>query len=210
MADDLSPAPPRRASTEEVSGAPRHTPPERPTLASSNQPPVLVKQTAPFPVRLCQLLWALSFAVGGAAIVYFFIIRQDQLPLIADTIRAVNAERVEETYTRAADIVFWSIFAAMVSLLLVQITLLVSFMNRRPGVRWWQLTTLMGQALIFALADRLVTSGDKGESLHQLLAAQCVLVLSALLVSNLPVAIAWTARRHDVRRGVAGSGAGDM
>jgi hypothetical protein len=48
---------------------------------------VLVKLTPPLSVRMSQLFWILSFAVGGFTAIYFFIIRQEQLPLIADLVR---------------------------------------------------------------------------------------------------------------------------
>jgi hypothetical protein len=161
-------------------------------------------------VRLSQLLWVLSFVAGGFGVVYYSIIREDQLPLIADAIRGVDPSRSDETYASAADIVYWSVFATMVTLLLIQITLLVSFMSRRQGIRWWQLSTLIAQALLYTLALELVAGGEKGVLLRQLSAAQCGLVLLALLASTLPAAIAWTARQHDVRRGPVGSGAPDI
>lgn len=180
--------------------------PDRPSVRSPNAPPVLVKEAAPFMVRLSQLAWVLSFAVGGVAVVFFFVIRSDQLPLMADVVRGVDPTRSDETYEIAADIIFWSAFAIMVAILFVQITLLVSFMSRRKGIRWWQLMTLLVQALLFPLALQLVAAGEQGMPLSQLLAIQCGLVILALLFSTFPAAIAWTARQHDVRRGSPGSG----
>lgn len=179
--------------------------PERPNIASRNLPPVLVKQTPPLPVRLSQLLWALSFAAGAVGIVYFFIIRPEQMPLISDAIQAVDSSRKEATYESAAKIVFWSIFAVVICLLAIQITLLVSFMNRKPGVRWWQLTTLIMQVVLYPVALELAARGPNGQMLQLMLWGQVGFVLLALLMSTLPPAIAWTARQHDVRRGPAGS-----
>lgn len=190
--------------------APAQERPPRPPVRSANLPPVIVRQPPPLSVRLSQLLWALSFAAGGIGVVYFFAIRQDQLPLIADAIRAVDGTRADATYTSAADIVYWSAFATMVTLLLVQITLLVSFMSRREGIRWWQLATLIAQSLLYAVALELVGGGDTGVLLRQILTAQSGLVLLALVMSTFPAAIAWTARQHDVRRGTAGSSTPDL
>ncbi|WP_139415418.1 hypothetical protein [Agromyces laixinhei] len=175
--------------------------PERPSVVNPNAAPVLVKLTPPFSVRASQFFWILSFAVGGFAVVYFFVIRKTQLPLIADVVRGVGDARAEQTYETAADIVFWIVFGVMVTVLLAQITLLVSFMSRRPKIRWWQLSTLVVQILLLLLAMDLVAIGERGEPLRLLLAAQCGLVLIALLASVLPGAIAWTARQHDIRRG---------
>lgn len=97
----------------------------------------------------------------------------------------------------------------MIGLLLIQITLLVSFTNRKPGVRWWQFITLLGQALLFGLGRELIAAGDHGEHLRQLLAGQLVAVTLALLVSNLRGAVAWSVRRHDVRKGLGWSGGAD-
>ena len=182
--------------------------PDRPPLRNPNLPPVLVRKAPPFSVRLTQLLWALSFAAGAIAIVYFFVVREDQLPLINDAVRAVDGTRSDETYTTAADIIFWSVFGFMVGMLLIQITMLVSFTNRRPGIRWWQFATLVVQAPVYALALEMVGGGEHGEMLRQVLTAQCGLVLLALLVSALPGAINWSVQQHDVRRGtVSGPGA---
>ncbi len=162
---------------------------------------MLVKVPPPFSVRLSQFLWIISFAVGGFTTVYFFIIRQELLPLIADVTRGVTEGRDDATYDAAADIIFWVVFAIMVGVLLVQITLMVSFMSRRPHIRWWQLATLALQVLLVLLSPEWVALGQRGEPIPALLAAQAALVLLALLSSTLPKAIAWTARQHDVRRG---------
>ena len=185
--------------------------PARPPTGSPNAAPVLVKLTPPFSVRMSQLFWILSFAVGGFTAIYFFIIRQEQLPLIADLVRGVAEGRSDETYDTAADIVFWIVFGVMVGVLLVQITLLVSFMSRRPHIRWWQLATLGVQVILLLLSTEWVAIGERRDSLLLLLAAQAGLVLLALLVSILPKAIAWSARQHDVRRGHEGViGSGDL
>lgn len=179
--------------------------PVRPSLANPNSAPVLVKATPPFSIRMTQLLWILSFAAGGFATVYFFVIRKDLLPLIADVARGVTEGRSDETYESAADIVFWSVFAIIVAVLLVQITLLVSFMNRRPHVRWWQLLTLGVQALLVLLSPEWVALGAQGAAMQPLLAAQAGLVLLALLCSVMPKGIAWSARRFDLRGGPQGA-----
>lgn len=183
---------------------PARSAPQRPSLVSPNAPPVIVKRPPPFFVRLSQLLWVASFAAGGTAIVYFFVIRKTQLPLIGDAVRAVDDTRTDSTYEAAADIVFWSVFALLVTILLVQITLLVSFTSRRPRVRWWQLATWTVQVLVILLAMEIVAAGTDGEPLRQLLVAQAVLALAALLAGTTGGGIAWSARQHDVRRGSAG------
>lgn len=175
--------------------------PARPPLESRNQPPVVVKQPPPFSVRLAQVLWTLSFIAGALALVLLVATREDQLPLISEAIRDVDPTRAEATYQSAADIVFWSAFGLMVTMLLVQITLLVSFMSRRRGIRWWQFGTVVAQVLLFTLVAHLVARGDNGVSLRQVMSAQVGLSLLALLMSVFPGAIAWTARQHDIRRG---------
>jgi len=185
----------------------RETPPPRPSLANPNAAPVLTKVPPPASVRLSQLCWVLSFFAGGTAIVYCFIIRQKQLPLIADFARSVSEGRADATYTTAADIIFWSMFGVMVGVLLVQITLLVAFTNRRPNTRWWQLATFAAQTLLFVIGLELVAGGEDGVFLRQLLLAQCALALLGLLFSTMPGALRWTARGHDVRRGPGGDGA---
>lgn len=199
VAKATAPAPPAREA------------PARPPTASPNVAPVLVKMTPPFSVRMSQLFWILSFAVGGFTAVYLFIIRQEQLPLISESVRSVVEGRSDETYDTAADIVFWIVFGTMVAILLIQITLLVSFMSRRPKMRWWQLATLGLQLILLMLSTEWVALGERRESLLLLLAAQTALVVLALLCSVMPKAMAWTARQLDVRRGHEGViGTGDL
>ncbi len=210
MTDNEQPAlEPRPDQAGLKGGAPPERPerPERPSLRSENPPPVLVKQPPPISVRVCQLLWALSFAAGAVNVVYYFVVREDQLPLISDAIRAIDGSRVTETYESASDLVYWLAFAVMVGLLLVQITLLVSFMGRRRGVRWWQLATVLAQILLYAILAEMVAVGEHGVDLRQLMVAQCGLALMALLTSTLPRAIDWTAQQNDVRRGALAAGA---
>lgn len=203
--DPAPPSPPLRdrgaGFALSATGHQEHGAPARPPLDSPNAPPVLVKLTPPFSVRMSQLLWILSFAVGGFTTVYFFVIREELLPLIADVARGVSPGRADETYDSTADIVFWVVFAIIVGTLLVQVTLLVSFMARRPHIRWWQLLTCGLQAMLVLLSPEWVALGEQGSPLQPLLAAQAGLVLLALLCGILPRAIAWSARRHDIRRG---------
>jgi len=180
---------------------PKREAPTRPPVRGASSAPVLVKVPPPFSIRLSQFLWIISFAVGGFTAVYFFIIRQELLPLIADVAREVTEGRDDTTYEVAADIVFWVVFAVMIAVLLVQITLLVSFMSRRLHIRWWQLATLALQVLLVLLSPEWVALGQRGEPIPALLAAQAGLVLLALLSSILPRGIRWTARQHDVRHG---------
>lgn len=172
---------------------------------------MLVKLTPPFSVRMSQLFWILSFAIGGFTIVFYFIIRQELLPLVSERVRRVVEGRSDETYDAAADIVFWIVFGAMVAILLIQITLLVSFMSRRPKIRWWQLATFGLQLVLLMLSTEWVAIGERRESLLLLLAAQTGFVLLALLSAVMPKAMAWTARQHDIRRGHEGVvGGGDL
>lgn len=184
--------------------------PVRPRLTTANGAPVLVKATPPFSIRLSEFLWALSFAVGGFAAVYFFVIRKDLLPLIAENAKKVADGRNDETYDAAADIIFWIVFALILVALFAQITLLVSFVARRAHVRWWQLATLCLQVLVVLLSPEWVALGTEGSLLQPLLAAQAALVLLALLTSILPAGIRWSTRRFDVRRGPEGTGGPDL
>lgn len=192
-------APPARLAPQ-VPAEQEERRPERPQLRSKNNAPVIVKVSAPLSVRLAQLLWILSFLAGAAAIVYLSIIREDQIPLIAEMAENVDSSRPEGTYERAADIVYWSAFAFMVMILLMQLTALVSFTNRKPNIRWWQFTEWLIQVPVYLLIIRMVALEEKGELLTQLLLLQLILVILALLAGVLPKALAWSYRRQDVRR----------
>lgn len=171
---------------------------------------MLVQVPPPASVRLAELSWILSLTIGGIAVVYLFIVRQPLLPEIAALIRGVDGSRAEETYTSAADILFWSMFGVLVALLLVQITVLVSFANRRLRARWWMLGILVAQAAVYLIGRELVALGERGVALERLLLVQLVLSLLGLLFAILPGALRWTARQHDVRRGVTGVTGGDL
>ncbi|MBB1511195.1 hypothetical protein H5398_12935 [Tessaracoccus sp. MC1679] len=179
--------------------------PERPALDNPNAAPVIVKQPPPFSIRVTQLLWVLGLVAGSVAVVYYFVVREDQLPLIIEAVRGVDGSRQDSTYATAADIIYWSAFWGLVALLLIQITLLVSFMNRKDGARWWMFFTVLGQAALYLVANELVAEGEHGEILRQMFAVQGGLVLLAILVSTFPGALRWTARKHDVRKGVIAS-----
>ncbi|MFG6502947.1 hypothetical protein [Microbacterium sp. P05] len=184
----------------------------RPSLVDKPGAPVVVKLPPPFSVRLSQLSWVLSLLVGAVGVVYLFVIRQPLQPDIAALIRGVDGTRAEETYTTASDIIYWSAFGALVALLLVQVTLLVSFANRRLGVRWWLLASLILQGAVFLAIRQLVALGERGVPLERLLLLQLGLALLGQLFCVLPGALRWTARQQDVRRSgnVAGGSSGEL
>lgn len=175
--------------------------PSRPSLTGKEAAPVLVKLPPPFVVGLSQFLWVLSLLAGAVGVVYAFIIRQAQLPDIVELFRNQNATRADQTYTLGADIIFWSVFGALVFIVLLQLWLLVSFANRRPNVRWGQFVTIIVQAGLLIVAQAVIAIGDRGAPLSLILVAQLGLAFLALLMSVLPPALRWTARKHDVRRG---------
>lgn len=179
--------------------------PERPALDSANGAPVAVKQPPPFLVRVSQLLWVLSLISGAVLVVYYFVVRETQLPLIIEAVRVVDGTRTDETYRTAADIIFWAVFWCLVALLFIQISLMVSFMNRKDGARWWQFFTILGQLAVFALANEMVAKGEHGPVLRQMFLLQAGLALLALLISTLPGPLKWTARKHDIKQRTVGS-----
>lgn len=197
----------RPAGSAPAPDAARPSEPERPPLAGKEAAPVIVKVPAPASVRAAQLSWVLSLAVSAFAVVYLFVIRVPQLPDIVAAVRAVDGSRAEATYQTAADIVFWTVFGAFVALWLVQVTLLVSFSNRRPNVRWWLLGTVLVQGLAFLACRELVATGPRGTPLVQIQLLALGLAVIGLLFAALPGALRWTARKHDVGR--AGGLAGD-
>ena len=204
------PPPPRApgAAPRAAGAAPRERreAPERPPTANPNTAPVLTKLPAPFTVRLSQFFWVMSLLAGAISVVYLFVIREDEVKLIADFARSVVEGRSDEVYATAADILFWAVFGTALTLLLIQIVLLVSFSNRKPNVRWWQLATVAGQILLFLLSFEFFASGEYGPALRQMLLAQWALALLALLISTFQGALRWTARRHDIRRAGGGEG----
>lgn len=194
------PASPAGPKPEASTPPPRKGPP-RPSLKSENGAPVLVKTPPPFSIRTVQLLWVLSLVAGLFLTVYYFVIRDELLPLIADVARSAEAGRSDEAYEQTADIVFWIVFAIAVTTMLMQLTLLISFSSRKPRVRWWQLVSLLPLGFVLLLSPEWIAMGQRGESLQLLLGVQLGLAVLALLLSLLPGAFAWSTRQHDVRRG---------
>ena len=177
------------------------TSPGRPSLSGKAAAPVLVKLPPPFFVRLSQIAWVMSLLAGGVGIGYLFIIRRAQLPAVVELVKSVDGSRSEATYAAAADIVFWSVFTPLLVIALAQVALQVSFANRRPNVRWWQFASVLFLGGVFLLARELVAFGERGEPLERLLMVQLALAALGLLISLLPQALRWTARKHDIRRG---------
>lgn len=174
--------------------------PDRPPLTGKAAAPVLVKLPPPIAVRLSQIAWLSSLLAGGVAIVYLFVIRQAQLADVEELVRSVDASRADATYATAADVMFWVVFTPMAVLVLAQITMLVSFANRRPNVRWWQFGSLLFQGGVFLIARELVVFGERAQPLELIMLIQLALAAVGLLLSILPPALEWTARQHDVRR----------
>jgi hypothetical protein len=213
LSRSVSPAAPRARAVRSAGTAdpePTHEAPARPSLVSDNAPPVLIRKIAPFSVRLSQFFWVASIAVGVFTLVYYFVIRQDLLPLIADRARLVSAGRPDGVYDSASDIIFWTIFAVLVATVFLQVVFLVSFMSRRPRIRWWQLATLALPGALVALTPEWVALGEPGVPIQPLLAAQTAVGLVALLLSVLPGALRWSARQHDIRRGPESTGGPDF
>ncbi len=166
-----------------------------------NRPP-------PSLVRLSQLAWMAGMGVTGFMIVYMFIIRETQLPLLTDLIRAIDDTRAEETYATAADIIFWTLFGTLVVLAVTQIIMLMSMMNRRPGARWWQVGSLVVQTVAVGAVSEFLGSGERGELLRQAGPLGLGLGVLGLLISLLPPVLRWSAARVDVRRGPLGPSGG--
>jgi hypothetical protein len=180
-----------------------HLAPTRPPLAQKAPAPVLVKVPPPLSVRLVQLAWVISLIGGAASIVYAFVIRLQQLPAIEKLAKSVQPGRAHATYESAAQILFWCVFGGMIVVVLAQIALFVSFGNRRSNVRWWLFATLFLQGVVLIFAHEFLAFGDRGRPLELLLAGQYAFVILALLLSLLPPALRWSARRYDIRRGDA-------
>lgn len=191
----------KRMTDHETAPSERGSAPPRPSLGDKEGAPVIVKLPPPFFVRLSQIFWFLSLITGGVAIVYLFVIRLQQLPLITERVKAVDGTRADATYASAADIIFWSIFALCVAVVLLQILFQVSFSNRRPHARWWQFGSILFQAGVVLITRQLVALGDGGVVLERLLFIQLGLAALGLLVGLMPQALRWTAREYDVRRG---------
>lgn len=184
--------------------------PERPALHDKAAAPVMVKMPPPAAVRLAQISWVLSLVVGAIAVGYLFVIRQTIDPDIEAIVRGVDDTRPGETVSTAADIIFWCVFGALVAVLLVQITSLVSFNNRRNNARWWMLGILLFLAVSVLAARHFVAVGDRGVPLDRLLLIQLGLSSLGLLFSVIPAALRWTARKHDIRRGPTGSSSPEL
>lgn len=182
--------------------------PQRPSLATSNLPPVVDHVPPPLSVRASELFWVLALAVGAVAIVYLFIVRPEQVEVLTERVRAIAPDRPEGTLTTAADIVYWVLFGTLLAVVLLQLLFLVSFANRRPRARWWMFGSLLVLGLVLAFGVEFTQVASPLASLPLILLVQAGLGILALLMSVLPAAIRWTARGVDVRRGPTSTDAG--
>jgi len=190
--------------------APEHgrTAPERPPLVKASSAPVVDNRPPPILARLSQIAWVGSIGFTGFMIVYMFIIRETQLPLLAALIRGIDDSRADETYDTATDIIFWTLFGTLVVLVVVQIIMLMSMMNRRPGARWWQTSSLALQTVAVGAVAEFLGEGERGQLLGQAGPVALGLGVAGLLISLLPPVLRWSAARIDVRRGPLGPSRG--
>lgn len=182
--------------------------PPRPALDPRVHPPVLIKRRPPVVVRFSQAFWILSIAVGVMALAYLLIIRSVHREDVAEFVRSIDPTRADATYLSVADVIIWSVFGAMTAILLIQVTGQVAYANRRPGVRWWMLGTLLAQIALFPLMSELVALGSRGQPLRVIVAVQIGCVLLGFLFALMPAALSWTASQHDVGRAGNGEFAG--
>ncbi|WP_460774511.1 hypothetical protein [Microbacterium sp. GXF7504] len=172
--------------------------PARPSLAAPQGAPVLVKQRQPFSVALSRGVWVIGTVVGMCAATYLLIIRTAHLETVAERAKTVDGGRAADTYTQVAEIATWTLFGAIVSMLLVQVAAQVSYANRRANARWWMLGTIVFGVALYPVAAEMVAFGDRGRPLALLLAGHTALMLLGLLFSWLPGALRWTRRRVDI------------
>lgn len=194
-------SPARISSVGDASGPRTAALPPRPSLTGKPAPPVIVRRPPPFSVGVTMVCWVSSLLTGAAAVVYLMVIRTAQLPEISAVIEGVDSSRAAGTYESAADIVFWTMFGTLVAALLLQVSFVVAFANRRPRMRWWMFASMLLIGLVLLLGRELVTMGDRGRPVEMLLLAETGLLALGLLASILPGAVRWSARRHDIRRG---------
>lgn len=185
---------------ERLASTARSAPP-RPALTGKESAPIIVKRPPPVSVGIAVIILVLSLVAGAVGVVYLFIIRETQLAEIVDAIKAVDSERADETYQLAADIIYWALFGGLAAIMLMQITFIVSFTNRRTRARWMIFASLLVLTALYVPAHEVVAVGERGAPLQQVLLLQLALGALGLAITLLPPALQWTARRHDVRGG---------
>ena len=189
----------------------KHAAPERPPVVKVSSAPVVDHRPPPFLARLSQILWVFGIGLTAFTIVYMFIIRESQLELLIDLIRAIDDTRADETYATTADIIYWSLFGVLVLVVVMQLVMVMSMMNRRPGARWWLFGLLVVQTVVIGAIGQFLGGGERGELLQQVGTPTLALGGVGLLISLLPPVLRWSAARVDVRRGPIGpSGGSDL
>ena len=93
-------------------------------------------------------------------------------------------------------------------LAVAQIVMVMSLMNRRPGARWWQVSSLVLQTVAVGAVAEFLSEGERGELLRQAGPLALGLGVLGLLISLLPPVLRWSAARIDVRRGPLGPSGG--
>lgn len=184
--------------------------PERPALDAPNSAPVVANIPPPLSSRIAEALWSFGLAAGALTAAYFFITRTDELERIRERVEAVDPDRAVEAVESTADIIFWSLFGALIALLLIQLWAAVAFANRRPGARAWLCGSLAAFGGLAVVALEFTRPGEAGMPLRWFALAYVGLLAVALLASLLPGSRAWTRRRFDVRRGPVATGGSDL
>ena len=146
-------------------------------------PPIVLTRT----MRVSRALWFLSFVAGVVVLAAAFLNRQLQLGNLRTLVQESAPERAESTVDAVANVLFWGTLGALTAVILFQIILLRTMLNRRGAARLGLAALILLDLVVAVVAATfLAEPGIEGVVFTSFLIAQVALAVLALAVSFLP------------------------
>jgi hypothetical protein len=174
-------------------------PPARPSLSDDRPPPVLKVVPPPRSVKTSRVLWLLSFAATGAAMLIAFLSHEPIAAELEETLLRLSPGYDEASISSLVDVIYWTCVASLGVVVTVEAILLAMMLNRRGGARWAQLPLLLLHAGAAIVGGAFLTVTEFGLVVAALLLVSLVLALAAWVASLLPAANRWFRTRGEVQ-----------
>ncbi|WP_134323394.1 hypothetical protein [Cumulibacter soli] len=171
--------------------------PPRPAMSGGSIPPIVPETPYTRTVQTVRALWLLSFAFGTAAALFAAFSAKGRLTALREYIPTLRSGYDEATISTAASILFWSVTAMCVALIVVQALVLVRLLRGRFRPRWWLLVLVAAQCVLVVLVHRLVAVDRDGLLITLLALAQLTIALIAAIGGVCPGTKRWLVTRRE-------------
>lgn len=174
--------------------------PPRPELSDASPAPVPVKVPLPRTMRVVQVLWLVSLAMGVAAVIFAVLSQDAHVEQLRQVVAELGTEQGEEAEQAAAAIAFWGSIAALALVVAVEAILVAVMLRGHGGARWALLALLPVHAVAMLLADAFLGLGDYGAVFSALLYGELLLAICAVVAGLLAGATAWFRSKQEARQ----------